>query len=87
LPTIVLRYLDTERIALELAPGAGEQYAPSHTRRSNMLIYLAIAIFVLWLLGFGVFHVAGAAVHLLLILAVVALVVYFIRAVSTRTVA
>jgi hypothetical protein len=36
-----------------------------------MLWTLAVILFILWLLGFGVFHVAGGLIHLLLILAVV----------------
>lgn len=35
------------------------------------LIGLAIALFVLWVLGFLVFRVAGMALHLLLIVAVI----------------
>ena len=36
-----------------------------------MLWTLAVILFVLWLLGFGVFHVAGGLIHLLLVLAVI----------------
>lgn len=39
-----------------------------------MLFTIAAVLFVLWILGFGVFHVAGSVIHLLLILAVIALV-------------
>jgi hypothetical protein len=38
-----------------------------------MLFTIAAVLFVLWILGFGVFHVAGGLIHLLLILAVVSL--------------
>jgi len=34
---------------------------------------LALVLFVLWILGFGVFHVAGGLIHILLVLAVIAL--------------
>ena len=44
-----------------------------------MLMALAIILAVAWFLGFGVFHVASAALHILLVLAVVALVVYFVQ--------
>ena len=44
-----------------------------------MLVALAIILAVAWLLGFGVFHVASAALHILLILAVVALIVHFVQ--------
>ena len=36
-----------------------------------MIWTLAVILFVLWLLGFGVFHVAGGLIHLLLVLAVI----------------
>ena len=36
-----------------------------------MLWTLAVILFIAWLLGFGVFHVAGGLIHLLLVLAVV----------------
>lgn len=38
-----------------------------------MLTMLAVILIIAWILGFGVFHVAGGLVHLLLILAVVAI--------------
>ena len=37
-----------------------------------MIWTLAVVLFVLWILGFGVFHVAGGLIHLLLVLAVIA---------------
>lgn len=39
-----------------------------------MLWTLAVILFVLWLLGFGVFHVAGGLIHLLLVIAVIVVV-------------
>jgi hypothetical protein len=44
-----------------------------------MFIAIFGVLLVLWLLGFLAFHVAGGLIHLLLILAVVSLVVHFIR--------
>ena len=44
-----------------------------------MLIALAIILAVAWLLGFTVFNVASAAIHLLVVLAVIALVVHFVQ--------
>ena len=44
-----------------------------------MLFALAVILFVGWLLGFGVFHVAGGLIHFLLILAVISLVVQVVR--------
>lgn len=43
-----------------------------------MLWTLAVILFVLWILGFGVFHVAGGLIHLLLVIAVVVVVVRLI---------
>jgi len=39
-----------------------------------MLWTVAIVLFILWILGFGVFHVAGGLIHILLVLAVIAIV-------------
>jgi Family of unknown function (DUF5670) len=38
---------------------------------------LAFILIVAWLLGFGVFHVAGGLIHLLLILAVISVLWHF----------
>ncbi len=44
-----------------------------------MLLTIAIVLFVLWALGFLAFHVTVAAIHIVLLLAVVALVMHFVR--------
>jgi hypothetical protein len=44
-----------------------------------MLLLLAIILALAWIAGFGVFHVASAAVHVLIVLAVVSVVAHFIR--------
>ncbi len=51
-----------------------------------MLLLLAIVLAVAWILGFGVYHVSAAAIHLLIIFAIVAIVVHFVRGVSSRRV-
>jgi hypothetical protein len=43
-----------------------------------MLMALAIILAIAWLLGFSVFHVASAALHILIVLAVVALIAHFV---------
>lgn len=43
-----------------------------------MLIWLAVILAIAWVLGFGVFHVAGGLIHLLLVIAVIVLLVNFI---------
>jgi hypothetical protein len=50
-----------------------------------MLIGLAVLLAVAWLLGFTVFHVASGIIHLLLALAVVAVIVHFVQ--GSRTLA
>ncbi len=44
-----------------------------------MLLALAILLGLAWILGFGVFHVAGAAIHVLVVLAVISVVIHLIR--------
>ncbi len=52
-----------------------------------MSIYtiLFVVLLIAWILGWGVFHVAGFFIHLLLIAAIVSLVLHFVGG-STRTV-
>jgi Family of unknown function (DUF5670) len=44
-----------------------------------MLILLAIILAVAWILGFTVFHVSSAAIHLLILLAIVSAVAHVVR--------
>jgi hypothetical protein len=44
-----------------------------------MLLTIAIIILILWALGFLAFHVAGAWIHLLLIIALIVFIVNFVR--------
>ena len=44
-----------------------------------MFLVLFIVLLVAWATGFLTFHVAGALIHLLLILAVISLIVHFFR--------
>jgi len=44
-----------------------------------MFIALFVILLLLWIFGFTAFHVASAAIHILLILAVVSLVLHFVR--------
>lgn len=39
-----------------------------------MLWTIALVLFVLWILGFGVFHIAGGFIHILLVLAVISII-------------
>jgi hypothetical protein len=44
-----------------------------------MFLLIFFILLVLWLLGFTLFHVTSALIHLLLIVAVIALIVHFVR--------
>jgi hypothetical protein len=64
---------------------AGEVYAISSEQEDKpMLIALALVLGIAWLLGFTVFHVASGLIHVLVILAVVALVAHFVGAGRSR---
>lgn len=44
-----------------------------------MLLTIAIVLLVLWALGFFAFHVAGALIHLVLVVAIVVGLVHLFR--------
>ena len=45
--------------------------------RFGPFLAIAVLLFLLWIGGFVVFHVAGSLIHLLLLIAIVSLVVHF----------
>jgi hypothetical protein len=45
----------------------------------GLFLALAIVLFILWILGFATFHIAGALIHILLIAAVISLLIWIIR--------
>lgn len=45
----------------------------------SIFTILFVVLLVAWLLGLSVFHVAGGFIHILLILAVISLIVHFLR--------
>jgi hypothetical protein len=47
-------------------------------RRTAMWIGIAIVLFLLWIGGFVMFHVAGFLIHILLILAVISFILHFV---------
>jgi hypothetical protein len=49
----------------------------------SIFMILFIVLLIAWLLGFVVFHASSALIHLLLIVAVIAIVLHFVR--GTRT--
>ena len=45
----------------------------------SRFLILFMALFVAWVLGEFVFHVAGGLIHILLVVAVISLIVHFVR--------
>ncbi|MBZ9936353.1 lmo0937 family membrane protein [Mesorhizobium sp. BR1-1-16] len=43
-----------------------------------MLWALVVILFILWILGFAVFHIAGGLIHILLVIAVIVLIYQFV---------
>jgi hypothetical protein len=48
-------------------------------KEASMLLILGILLALAWIGGFGVFHVASAAIHVLLVLAVISVVLHLVR--------
>jgi hypothetical protein len=63
---------------------SGKAIALPDATEHNMLAMIAAILLVAWLLGFAVFHVTTFAIHVLLIVAVVALVMHFVRGPRTN---
>jgi hypothetical protein len=60
--------------------GAATPPMPVLERKETVMLLAIFAVLVVvWLLGWGAFHVAGGLIHLLLIVAVVFLVLHFVR--------
>lgn len=79
--SLASRMLATPGIA-GASPSRCSAGASLHTQTETpSMLWLAIILVVAWLLGFGVFHVAGGLIHLLL---VIALAVFLINFISGR---
>lgn len=64
------------------------QYACGRINKSKELpmsifMILFVVLLVAWLLGLSVFHVAGGFIHILLIVAIISLIVHFVRGRTT----
>ena len=44
-----------------------------------MFLIAFIILLLAWILGWGIFHVAGALIHILLLLAVISIIVHFVQ--------
>jgi hypothetical protein len=70
-------------------PGC-QKKAPSHTEDElfrlggSVLALIGLVLLVMWLLGFVAFHVTSGVIHVLLVLALISIIVHFLRG---RTVA
>jgi hypothetical protein len=49
-----------------------------------MFMILCIVLAVAWLFGWGALHIGGSLIHLLVVLAVIALIVHFVRGHGAR---
>jgi hypothetical protein len=49
-----------------------------------MFLTVAIVLAVLWALGLFAFHAAGGLIHLLLIVALISVVIHFVRGTKAR---
>ncbi len=45
----------------------------------SIFLILFVVLLVAWILGFAAFHIAGGLIHLLLIVALIFLVLHFVR--------
>ena len=52
--------------------------------RGLMFLILALILVLAWIGGFVVFHVAGFFIHVLLILAVISIIMHFVRGSASR---
>jgi hypothetical protein len=55
-------------------PGAVEHQCSERDKTMNLLWTIAVVFFVLWILGFAAFHVTTGFIHILLVLAVIAVI-------------
>jgi hypothetical protein len=51
----------------------------SEVKNMSIFTILFVLLLIAWILGWGVFHVASAMIHLLLIVALISLVLHFVR--------
>jgi hypothetical protein len=61
---------------MRVTPAGGSS---EHTKEMSMFLTLFFILLVMWMLGLFAFHAAGGLIHLLLIVAVISLVVHFVR--------
>ncbi len=47
--------------------------------RDSFLLVVAFGLFAVWIVSWLVFHVAAGLIHILLVLAIISLVIHFVR--------
>ena len=57
----------------------GNKAANKEVKNMSIFTILFVLLLIAWILGWGVFHVASAMIHLLLIVALISLVLHFVR--------
>jgi Family of unknown function (DUF5670) len=62
-----------------LSEGTLAKFDVQYETEVSMFLILFVVLLVAWLLGFTMFHVASALIHLLLILAVISIILHFVR--------
>jgi Family of unknown function (DUF5670) len=64
-----------------MAPKVRNQDKPNSIRRRESLMFmiLFVVLLVAWLLGWFTLHAAGGLIHVLLVVAVIFLVIHFVR--------
>jgi hypothetical protein len=45
----------------------------------SIFTILFVILLIAWIMGWGVFHVAGGLIHLLLLVALISLILHFVR--------
>jgi len=55
----------------------------SQEEAMSLWTILFVILLLAWIMGWGVFHVAGAMIHLLLLFAVISLVLHFVAGART----
>ncbi len=67
-----------DRLAVSRSASSGVHQSKRSSREHPMLYALATILFVLWFLAISLFRTAGGMIHLLLVLAIAALVWHFV---------
>ncbi len=49
------------------------------TLRDFFFLILAVFLFIVWIVSWLAFHIAGGLIHLLLVIAVISLIIHFVR--------